>query len=38
MVVFDLRERVIDHYSEYVRSFYSIRDPKIREPVRESRG
>jgi hypothetical protein len=31
--VFDLRERVIDQYVEYVKSFYSIREPTTREFV-----
>jgi len=31
--VFKLRERVVDQYAEYVRSFYSIREPSTREFV-----
>lgn len=33
MNVFELRKRLIDDYSAYVRSFISIRDPRIREQV-----
>lgn len=33
MNVFELRKRVIDDYGDYVRSFISIRDPRIREKV-----
>ena len=33
MNVFDLRARLIDDYSAYVRSFISIRDERIHEKV-----
>lgn len=33
MDVFDLRRRVIDDYASYVRSFFAIRDERIRAQV-----
>lgn len=30
MDVFDLRERVVDQYEQYVRGFLTIRDPDTR--------
>ena len=33
MNVFELRKRLIDDYRAYVRSFISIRDPRIKERV-----
>lgn len=33
MDVFSLRDRLIDDYADYVRSFIEIRDPRIREQV-----
>ena len=33
MDVFDLRRRVIDDYAGYVRSFFAIRDERIRARV-----
>jgi hypothetical protein len=33
MNVFELRQRLIENYSAYVRSFISIRDDRIRELV-----
>src|SRR5688572_13744284 len=33
MDVFDLRERVIGEYAGYIRSFFTIRDPRIKEKV-----
>lgn len=33
MNVFELRRKVIDDYSAYVRSFISIRDPRIKARV-----
>jgi hypothetical protein len=35
MKVFQLRQRLIDDYGTYVRSFIEIRDERIRECVRE---
>ena len=35
MKVFQLRERLIEDYGTYVRSFIEIRDERIRERVRE---
>jgi len=36
MDVFQLRERVIHDYGRYVRSFLSIRDPRIAARVHEA--
>ena len=33
MNVFELRRRLIDDYSAYVKSFISIRDPRLRDHV-----
>ncbi len=35
MDVFDLRQRVIHDYSSYIRSFFTIRDPRIDALVRD---
>ena len=35
MNVFDLRQRLIDDYSSYIKSFILIRDPRIREYVEQ---
>jgi ATP-dependent helicase YprA (DUF1998 family)/very-short-patch-repair endonuclease len=36
MNVFDLRDHLIDDYSEYISSFIEIRDPSIKEYVEQS--
>ena len=33
MDVFELRERLVDDYADYTRSFVDIRDERIREHV-----
>jgi len=38
MDVFDLRQRLVDDYQSYTRSFIKIRDPRIREHVDHALG
>ena len=35
MDVFDLRERLVDDYADYTRSFVNIRDERIDEHVEQ---
>jgi len=35
MNVFELRKRLVDDYASFVKSFINIRDPRIRQEVRE---